>query len=324
MIVCFRCRTFVIQMHKLLYIAFIVFLQNTKAQPGKEAWHWYFGDICKIDFSSGLAVGGMGIPTGNWSGGCASVSDINTGQYLFTVGGTHIYNKNNVVMYNGYNILGAYNNSQDLIVPKPGSANMYYVFTPAKATLTNHGVTYSVVDMSLQGGLGAVTIKNQILTPPPTTEKVIAVKHCNGTDYWVLTHPANTNAFNAYLITSAGINTTPVVSHVGTVHQFIHWNGYSYYEGIGCLKASPNGKKLAAGVQSDSIPVLDIFDFDNSTGVVSNPITINYPGMYGPYGVSFSPDNSKLYAIPYAGSNPDTSIVYQYDMSSGIPATIIA
>lgn len=312
---------------KLLFI-FSFFSFTLSAQLGKEAWHWYFGNGGGLDFSSGSAVSATGIPGSFFSGGCASVSDEITGQYFFTVGGTHIYNKNHAVMPNGYNIYNGNYNTQNVIVLKPGAKNIFYVFVPDHATLNNHGVTYSIVDMNQNGGLGIVTsVKNKVLTPSPTTEKVAAIRHCNGIDYWVVTHPANSNAFNAYLLNANGLDTIPVVSHVGMTHQYKHSNGTTYFEGMGYLKASPNGKKLVSVIQSDSLPLMEILNFDNSTGAVSNPIQINYPGYFGPWGASFSPDNSKLYCMPYhgtTGSTWDSTFVYQYDLSSGIPSSIIA
>ncbi|MGZ3865745.1 MAG: T9SS type B sorting domain-containing protein [Bacteroidia bacterium] len=316
-------------MKKALVIALLLSSIISQAQlPGKEAWHWYFGNKGGLDFSSGSPLTVPGIPGSYFTGGCASVSDETTGQYLFTIGSTHIYNKNHAVMTNGYTIYNGNYNTQDVIVLKPGTKNIFYVFVPDHATLNNHGVTYSIVDMNLSGGLGAVTsVKNKVLTPPPTTEKVAAVRHCNGIDYWIITHPANSNAYYSYLLSSSGLDTTPVISPAGIAHQFKHSTGGQYFEGMGCLKASPNGKKLASAIQSDSLPVMEILDFDNSNGVVSNPIQINYPGYFGPWGASFSPDNSKLYCMPYhgnMGSVWDSTFVYQYDLSSGVPSAIIA
>jgi hypothetical protein len=83
---------------------------------------------------------------------------------------------------------------------------------------------------------------------------------------------------------------------------------------------------LALGVASYIIPILEIFDFDNSTGTVSNPLTIYYngvPNIVGPWSLSFSPDNSKLYAVPSTLSG-DSCYLYQYDLSSGVPSVISA
>ncbi|MGZ3862454.1 MAG: T9SS type B sorting domain-containing protein [Bacteroidia bacterium] len=302
---------------------------QTQAQlPGKEAWHWYFGNKGGLDFSSGSVVSVPGIPGSYFSGGCACVSDETSGQYFFTVGGTHIFNKNHAVMTNGYGIYNGNYNTQDVIVLKPGTKKIFYVFVPDHATLNNHGVTYSIVDMNQNGGLGIVTsVKNKVLTPSPTTEKVAAVRHCNGIDYWVITHPANSKNYFSYLLSASGLDTTPVISSVGITHQFKHWNGTTYFEGMGYLKASPDGKKLVSAIQSDSLPVMEILDFNNSTGTVSNPIQINYPGYFGPWGATFSPDNSKLYCMPYhaqMSGSWDSTFVYQYDLSSGIPSSIIA
>jgi hypothetical protein len=304
---------------KLLITCLFIFaglLSN--AQPGKEAWHWNVGTKSTIDFSSGTAISGTATPAWFSSVCGASVSDMNTGQFLFCIQANRIFDKNNATMSNGSGLFGDSHATQELIVPKPDSANIYYVISTDKAVPGNLGIHYSVVDMTKQGGLGQVTIKNQILTPHPTTGKVTAIRHCNGTDYWILTHPGNSNSFNAYLLTSSGINSTPIVSNTGTVEQFLTTDGYQNNEGQGQLKASPNGKKIALGILSDTLPLLEIFDFDNSTGIVNNPITINYNGMTGPCGLSFSPDNSKLYAAPW-----DT-VLYQYDLSSNIPSVIIA
>jgi hypothetical protein len=86
-------------------------------------------------------------------------------------------------------------------------------------------------------------------------------------------------------------------------------------EAIGYLKASPNGKKLALAI-CYTYDIVELYDFDASTGVITNPITIPI-GYDGVYGISFSPDNSKLYATIIDD-------LVQYDLSSGVAATIIA
>lgn len=290
-----------------------------QAQPGKEAWHWYFGWRSNIDFSSGTAVSSPGPGQVGLGEGCASLSDENTGQFLIGSFASMVINKNWAIMQNGTGLYGSAGSTEgSLIIKKPGSNSIYYVFTNDVLTGT-HGTHYSVVDLSQANGLGKVTLKNQALTPSPTTEKMVGSRHCNGVDYWVITKPRNTNQFNSYLVSASGVNTTPVISNAGAVLSYL--GNLQDWSGTGYMKISPNGKKLASGNNSDSIPLLEIFDFDNSSGVVSNPITISYPGLIGPYGLSFSPDNSKLYAAAHKDS---TSYLCQYDLSSGVPATIIA
>jgi gliding motility-associated-like protein len=293
-------------------LAILFLFSIAKAQLGKEAWHWQFGDGAALDFSSGTpVVGTSAIYTRE---GCASISDANTGNLLFYTDGTYVYNKNNAQMPNGYGLYGNTSTTQSaLIVPKPGSSTIYYIITCDDQGGSN-GVCYSIVDMSLNGGLGDVSgTKNTLLSAPPMTEKLVGVKQCNGTDYWIIDHNLNSNTFNAYQVTAAGINATPVTSSVGTVVN----NSGAGNEAIGYLKASPNGKKLALGVEY-AYDILELYDFDASTGIVTNPITM--PLGQGGYGVSFSPDNTKLYTT-YADGYGN---LFQFDISSGIAATIIA
>lgn len=301
----------------LFLLCVLLAAKLAQAQPGVESANWVFGYGGGLSFSSGQPVTNvhsLGTPEGS-----ASISDPNTGQLLFYTDGSYVWGGNNQLMPNGMGLMSSGTTTQAaLIVPKPGNNKIYYIITADQGgyNLTpNRGVHYSEIDMTLNNGLGDVTIKNQLLTPPPTTEKLVGVKHCNGQDYWIITHPFYSDAFYAYQVTPNGINTTPVISNVGSMHDDV--SGGTYYETIGYMKASPNGKKLAVGISYYS-PMLEIFDFDNFTGKVSNPITIDYAGENGPYGISFSPDNTKL----YAGIIID-GLLYQYDLTSNNQSQII-
>ena len=104
-----------------------------------------------------------------------------------------------------------------------------------------------------------------------------------------ITHPFNSNAFNSYLVSSSGVNPIPVISHSGKIENSLSG---SNLETIGYLKASPNGKRLALGIAiNDSL--IELFDFDASSGLVSNPIEIHL--TQGAYGVTFSPNSNLIY-----------------------------
>jgi PKD repeat protein len=217
-----------------------------------------------------------------------------------------------VQMMNGFGLTGDYSSSQSgLIVPWPGSDSLYYIFTvPAEAV--SPGLNYSIVDMSLQGGLGKVILKNEFVLYP-CTEKVTAVFKPNSQDYWIITHGWNNNSFFSFELTSAGLNLTPVISNVGTTVNSNSWNT------IGYLKASPTGDKIAQAIWGDNY--FELFDLDNNTGVISNAITL--PSLSGAgsgaYGVEFSPDGSRLYGSVITPGN-----VYQWNMNAGSSAAIIA
>ena len=195
---------------------------------------WYFGNNAGLDFSgpTPAAITGGQINTNE---GEATISDGN-GNLLFYTDGVKIWNRNHGVMQNGTGLLGNFSSTQSaIIVPKINDLSFYYVFTVDELGHPG-GLNYSLVDMTLDGGLGAVTVKN-VQLQTPVCEKLTAVKHCNGKDIWVIVHGVNSNAFYAYLLTAAGIN-APVISNTGRVITSVVPD-YT----IGYLKASPDGEK---------------------------------------------------------------------------------
>ncbi|MGZ5244983.1 MAG: T9SS type B sorting domain-containing protein, partial [Bacteroidia bacterium] len=182
--------------------------------------------------------------------------------------------------------------------------NIYYVFTVDKEA-RKKGLQYSEVDMTLDGGLGDVKVKNTFIKAP-VAEKLTAVQHENKTDIWVIAHEWESDVFLAYLVTENGVSTTPVTSKVGTKHTGNTLNT------IGYLKVSSGGNKLASVIKSTSGAV-EVFNFNNVTGVVSDALHL---GNFGnPYGVEFSPDNTKLYISCYTKQE-----LIQFDLTANAPA----
>jgi hypothetical protein len=290
----------------------------------KTRKYWYFGDHAGLDFNSGVPIpltnGATYSDSYPHSEGTAVISD-SAGSVLFYTNGQKIWNKNHIVMPNGDSLLGHLSSTQAaLIVPKPGSSRYFYVFTTDAffQDFLKNGFRYSVVDICLDGGLGDV-IPNQknILLIDTVAEKLTAVRHSNGQDYWIITHKFFSDAFYSYLLTNNGIVDT-VISHVGSVHkEYCSSSTLPTRSSIGSLKASPNGTKLACVNGQTCYNISEIFDFDSNTGIVSNMIDLLANDNL--YGISFSPDNSKLYISSWG---PNHSI-YQYDLSSGIPTNIV-
>jgi gliding motility-associated-like protein len=222
-------------------------------------------------------------------------------------------------MPNGTGLLGDASSTQSAtIVPDPGNANRYYLFTTDQGGYAgpNLGVFYSIVDMNLNSGYGDVSVRNVQLLAPPATEKLTVVRNCNGISFWIIVHPFESDAFHCYLLTASGVNAVPVISHTGSVHT--NTSGF-YNETAGFLKASPNGKMLAAA--NTGAATLEIFNFDANIGTVSSVCLISYPADANPYGVSFSPGSNMLYVTTEGNSGGE---IFQYDVSSGSAATIAA
>lgn len=280
---------------------------------------WQMGKNVGIDFNSCSPV----LISGNNSGkeGCSTISD-SDGQLLFYTNSDTVWNKMHLTMANGSLVPSNGTLSQVIIIPKPGSSSIYYIITTTIQAFGNFSMQYHTVDVSLNGGLGAVINKNNILTPLITTEQVAATYHSDGTDIWLIAHEYGTNKFLSFLVNSTGINTTPVISSVGPAHTPC----FSNLNARGEIKFSPDGNKIAFNGNgeggNDSTSILAVFDFDNTNGIVSNPI--NLPISRGEYGLSFSPDNTKLYGGTAKGliTVNDYNYLYQFDLTSGVPALI--
>lgn len=283
---------------------------------------WYFGENAGLDFSNGDPTAIQG---GQITGleGCATICD-DQGNLLFYTDGQNVYNANHEVMENGDNLMGHWSSAQSaLILPvlNPqlrNTSKLYYIFTTddsAEQHLSD-GWRYSIVDMTLDGGLGAISNYKNILLSEMVTERQVAIPHSNNQDIWLVGHRWNSNEFIAYLITEQGISETPVVSAIGPVNEG-GWSPNPAYNGwvnaAGFLKTNLAGDKIA--VTQHDLGQFEVYDFDNSTGIISNyRASQSFPRAYG---IEFSPDGTKLYGTYDIYSS--SSNVIQFDLEAVNP-----
>lgn len=276
---------------------------------------WAFGSNAGVDFATGSPVA---ISTNiNTNEGCASVSN-QVGRLLFYTDGSTVYNRLGAIMPLGASIVPYSNVSSTqgtLIVPSLTNFDQYYVFSleDYAGSFGYSHLSYSIVDTTLAGGLGDL-VPGSIGVPITSglSEKMIAVAsdHCS---IWVLTHAKDFGEFYAYEISSAGLNTTPVISTVGT------FSGPEAYT-IGMMKASPDRRKIVCNSYIvGSIQGSELYDFDPATGIVSNCQVLNTTAPF--YGAEFSPDNTKLYSMDVTSSG---ALLAQYDITLPTTAAIIA
>jgi hypothetical protein len=124
----------------------------------------------------------------------------------------------------------------------------------------------------------------------------------------------------AYLLSPAGISTTPTISVAG-----FYYGSRGY---MSSMKFSPEIKKMAAAIVGvDSITgiytgIVELFDFDPFTGLISNQIVLKkgYMSARDSYGIEFSPAGTKLYVSRGSSAN----WIYQWDLCAGTDNQIIA
>lgn len=297
-------------MEKYICAFLFILINSLTLTAQKETAIWYFGDNAGVDFNNGspVALTDGQIKTRE---GCTTISN-SYGDLLFYTDGICVWDRNHDIMPNGIGLLGNSSSTQSaIIVPKPKDPNIYYIFTVSEKASSN-GIRYSEVDLTLNGGNGDINNIKNIPLATPTAEKISAIKHSNGVDFWIVTHEWRTNNFLSFKITELGVDTNPVISSVGSIYE-----GGSA-AAIGYMKISPNGKRLAlARWTGDSY--VEIFDFENSTGGVTNPILIENlffkRSLGGAYGVEFSPNSKILYVSDLNGNSNSNSKVHQFDIA---------
>lgn len=284
----------------------------------QQAQNWYFPENVGIRFESRepYSLTGGKIATtvpanvqNRPTEGGACISD-SKGNLLFYTDGVTIWNKNHTPMKNGQQLKGGPSATQPAsIVPDPANPSRFYVFTVDDFQhILKNGLCYSVVNMCLDRGFGDVTEKKNVLLLSDAGEKQAITKHRNDTDYWLVVHKHFTSSFYAFKISAAGIS-QPVISTIGSYHGGGIYNGAA--TAIGQMKISPDGNRIGLVNANMDIgndkALLEVFSFNNETGVVSNFENLTnliYPvfnGFYGGYGFTFSPDSRNIYITSRIG-----------------------
>lgn len=283
--------------YKLLLCAILMIISQYSFSQ-KQNDNWFFGKYVGINFNP-LASNGYNLITGSQMeapAGSAVMSNPITGQLLFYTDGRTIWNKNHSIMNNGSGLRGSPSSAQPaIIIPKPGSNTIYYVFTMSGLTeylglAERKGLAYSIVDMSLNSGLGGVTTKNVIIFSNSDTEMLTSTLGHDGSYYWVITQKESN--FLAYKVSATGVNTIPVTST-------------ALYSAVSSgatngIKISPNSAHLAVRHQTSTFSgsSLFLYNFNNTSGQISNGINL-YADDDGKMknGIEFSPNSELLYSV---------------------------
>ncbi len=180
----------------------------------------------------------------------------------------------------------------NIILPYPSNPDKYILFHQTgnyNNNLISTELYYSEIDLSLNGGLGAVTAKNQIILNDNLSWGLAACKHANGRDWWIVTLKDMTTIIHKFLLDSSGI-TYMGTQNLGFPQPFNYNATQSVF--------SPDGTKFAYTFgQGGTNPFHDVrlFNFDRCSGNFTGLEYIALNDSSNGFSLAFSPNSKYLY-----------------------------
>lgn len=296
--------------------------KNDVAATRAAQRYWAFGNNVKIDFGTNGSTATAKVNAGSTdiSEGATTVSDL-IGNLLFWASGSQVWDKNGNTMGNSAGLNGSPTATQAVAVfPLDATAKTYIIVTNSASSGTGPGeLYYSVIDMTLNSGLGGVTSTKNIKLGTASgysSESLVAAPNAAGNGYWVMTYKPNT--------TSAVANTNMVafqfkydgstLSVSGPVNSTIA-NALptcsAAYIGFGTLNFNADYTKLVLRASGGPCPAtivanvgfVQLFDFNASSGQVVEKFSwaagtsqTKADGTNKAYAADFSPAESYIYA----------------------------
>jgi len=266
---------------------------------------WAFSDSIGIDFNTSPPTyfqTHMSVVEGS-----VAVSDA-SGSLLFYSSGSYTWDRNGNLMPNGQGLLG---NGPFYTIPFPGNSgssmtgvavikspvneHQYYLIVTDAVEDQVYDAHYSLIDMTLNGGLGDVVPgQKDILLVSGIAEGVLTARASNCEGYWAVLHNRLGNEYYAFKVDAGGVSTTPVISS-----GILGVPGYANYA---VMRFNNARTRIVRG----SGFVFETAAFDPATGAFGafDTVRTNH-GMITNY--CFSPDDTKLYVSGNTG-------ILQFDM----------
>ncbi len=318
---------------KLIKFILFLFVSQIILEAQKYDYNWHLGyrtndsmnlphrGITNFNFNSSslnpvIRYDSFKIIDFDWT--CNDMSDEN-GNYLFSYNGFTIENYLNKIIRNGQGgfseqqFYGDVSYQAGCILPtfKKNKFLLIHDFQYLDfnwKTYFSNGMRNSVIDMNANNNMGSVVLKNSlILSDTLDPGRILAIKHANGQDWWVIRGRFDMKSFYKFLITNETIKLYD--------HQFI---GEEQNVPLGGVTVSPEGNRIVYfhqhiaplnGLPGENGFFINMFDFDRTTGLLSNPkvLKISSDTSYL-YGASFSPNSKFLYISR-------VKYLYQIDMT---------
>lgn len=311
----------------------LIILLNVWATVRAQPYHdniWLQSDRedgSLIDFSSGSPVVSDLDTDLDMAGASASICNA-AGDLMFYTNGCRIYNWQHRLMENGEGIndgeiYDEFCNLNDPLprgypmapqstaaIPWPNHPDQYillHIYTSRNfdSSIPFYGIPSRIytttVNMALNNGEGQVVNKNIVLDTLFVEPKMALNRHANGNDWWMINPVLSSNDYNIYFIDSTGAHFNRRQS-IGLIDDF-------FDVAADQLVFTPMGDQL---LRYGADQGLRIFDFDRSTGELSNFQHIPFPQGAVPDllqfgGVAVSPSGQ----FAYVGNQ---IAIYQFDL----------
>ncbi|MFN0036009.1 MAG: T9SS type A sorting domain-containing protein [Saprospiraceae bacterium] len=238
------------------------------------------------------------------------------GNLLFYSNGCEVANRNHEAMPNGYGLNPGGISDQvcpwkgyivpqgAMVLPMPGDSIRYCLlhigaaYEPGRK-LRLGPLYYSVVDMSLQNGMGDVAAKNNVLLDADLGN-FSAVRHANGRDWWVLAPEFGSTKWHIFLLSPQGLEEMPL--------QVISLSGSSC-EHHGQTSASLDGSMIANWGDCK----VTVLGFDRCAGLLGEPLELAAPAhWFAGGGAAFSPSGRYLYTTSH-------NVLFRADLKASTP-----
>ncbi len=187
----------------------------------------------------------------------------------------------------------------DIFLPMPGDSSKYILFhhsgnsSPQYQNMPSD-LYYSIIDMSLDSGRGAITQKNVVAIHDRVLLGISACRHANGRDWWIVILRDSSDLIYKILLTPQGISSVNMQSLGVPNHIGAQANQPVF---------SPDGNKFAyryySGTWGNFTNQARLFDFDRCTGTFSNGNVIQWQDSQPGLGISFSSNSKYLYATNF-------------------------
>lgn len=224
-----------------------------------------------------------------------------SGNMIFYVNSSGVYDSNYTLMPGSVGLLANPSSTEINICPDPSDNRRFYIIYNTERF---SNLYYTVVDMGLRGGLGNVSILNQLLKTGSFAEGLEIVKIPGSGNYRLITFQRNVG-FTTFLISSSGFGNAEVI--------YPHINETSY-DGRGELDYHNGYIGLAFAYAKKNQAV--VAKYDPFTNSMTDFQVLNFPVSTtdGIYGLEFSPNCTYVYFSDWY--NNLTTNLFQYDLAS--------